>query len=708
MTIPWFERAPLAARREIRRAVILTLLAGGAGALTPALAAEAPAPAEDESAAESTPEAAELKNWIELSLGATGVSGDDAAMRARTGLPKGVYGGISGFHFEQEVATNTVFKADARGLFDNHDYNLRLELTREELGYVRAGYREFRTYSDGSGGFVPGLNVWPPQAFDDALELDRREFWFEAGLRKPKWPEFTLRYSHQERDGTKASTSWGDVTTASGIRKVAGAYLDLDETRDLVSLDARKTIGKTDVTLGFRYERSSLDDSRNLRFFPGEGVLFDQYATQSESVDSDLFSFHAAGDHRLSERVRFTVGYAYTDLDSEVSGYRAYGTAYDPDLVDRLPNAATFDALDAQTGLSQHVANVNLHWAAGRGLDVIPSLRFELQDTDGHSVYDAPGAPLAGFPFSAASERGLLDVSEALEVRYSGLTNWVLFARGEWLQGRGDLDETWDNVATASSLITRSSDDERDAQKYSLGASWYPIHRLSLSGGYYHKIRNNNFDHSEDSTPNTPGTPNRYPAFLRAQEYTVDDLNARLTWRPRGNLTLVGRYDYQVGTLDTEADQLGDIESADLTSHVFGASASWTFLKRAWLQGHLTWVEDTTETPATAGLSTHVQESENDYWTAQLTLGCAASDAIDLEASYFYYRADNFAANATDAQPFGAGLEEHGINATATWRINPRVRWLLRYGFLTSAEDATDGHNDYDVHLVSSSLQYRF
>ena len=101
------------------------------------------------------------------------------------------------------------------------------------------------------------------------MTLDRGEAWVEFGLRKPDWPEITIRYSHLFRNGQKDSTIWGDtvqtgLTTEVKERKITPAFRDIDETRDIVSLEATKTFGKTDVGLGMRYEHDNNNDSQNL------------------------------------------------------------------------------------------------------------------------------------------------------------------------------------------------------------------------------------------------------------------------------------------------------------------------------------------------------------------------------------------------------------------------------------------------------------
>src|SRR5262245_60028129 len=76
---------------------------------------------------------------------------------------------------------------------------------------------------------------------------------------------------------------------------------------------------------------------------------------------------------------------------------------------------------------------------------------------------------------------------------------------------------------------------------------------------------------SVDSTPNDVPSPNRYPAYLVMQNLETYGGKTRLTLRPRQNLTLVGRYEYQLSTIHTKPDGisgLGEVESAEMRSHI--------------------------------------------------------------------------------------------------------------------------------------------
>jgi len=137
----------------------------------------------------------DYNNWIELAVGSFFVSGNDAQFQQRHQKPAGVFGGVEDFHYETPFQKQGTFTIDGRALFDNHDYAVTLSLSKPDKGYVRAGYRETRTYYDGSGGFFPPNGQWF-QLYNDEMSLDRGEAFIEAGLTLPNVPVITFRYCH--------------------------------------------------------------------------------------------------------------------------------------------------------------------------------------------------------------------------------------------------------------------------------------------------------------------------------------------------------------------------------------------------------------------------------------------------------------------------------------------------------------------------------
>ena len=670
-------------------------------------------------AAEPPKTEADYRNWVEFGFGNTFIEGDKARFMQRTGIKRDAFGGIEDLHFEQDVGKRGLFTLDGRAIAENHDYSIRLGLSLPDTAFFRAGYREFRTWYDGSGGFFPQNDRWFNTIFDEQLAIDRKEAFFEAGLRLPDIPQITVRYAYQVRDGDKPSLVWGDsnLTGGFGTRAVVPSFWEIDEKRHIVDLDVLHTFGNTDVGIGGRWEIFDNNNSRNMRRRPFEPQ--DRHLTQKDGFEGDLFNLHASTETRINEKLRFTTGASYTTMDTDISGSRIYGGGYDP-VYDpvfgrRQQRDEGFLGLHGGSNLKQYLANINLMWTPFDTLAIVPGLRVEKQDIDSESdfletnVGAPPTLPSTQEELAAESERDILDVSESIELRFTGITNWLFYARGNWMQGEGDLREVETLVETARVDLLRDTDFEREAQKYTVGANWYPLRSLNMGVQYYHKIRNEDYDHSQDTTTNRTG--NRYPAFLIAQDFTTDDVNFRVTWRPWRNVTLVSRYDFQYSTIDMMGDGLPEQESANITTHIFSQSVSWIPWHRLYLQGAVTWALDETDTPsdhALGGATNVAPDLRNNYWNFSAGAGLVLDNKTDLQLNYFYYLADNYVDNSLYSQPYGADSQEHTVSVALIRRFTERIRWSIRYGFFTNDDHTSGGHNNYKSHLVYSTLRVMF
>lgn len=649
-----------------------------------------------------------FENWVEFSFGGLITRGDRTQAEQRHRLTRGVFSGLEDFHFQHDLDKKTTLLLDGRALFDLDDYKLSLEVRREDLGYVRFGYENFRVWSGSTGGYYPpggSPEVWS----SDALTLDRGEISFETGLTLKNLPVLTFKYTHRYRDGEKGSTIWSPTRPSesdfSVVRGMAPAIYDLDERVDIFELNATHRIKETDVGLGLRYETGDLDNAYQTIVWPSDPAKWS--LTDRQKTTYDLFSVHAFTETWLKKNLFFSTGFLFSDLDTDFSGSRIYGDDFD---VGYVPSALGYTDLSGGSQKQEYVLNLNLMAIPAKHLTLVPSIRVLREDWDADSGgYGTLGA--AGGTFRGQSDGDLLDVRERLEVRYTGVTNWVFTAGGEWTQGEGNLKESGGLSRIGSvgvAPIARETEDERFFQKYSLGARWYAARGLSVDLGGYYKINDYDYDHSFDDTLNSSG--NRYPAYLVMQSFETWDGNLRVTWRPLATLTLVSRYEYQVSTIDTKPDAISGLrrtETSEMTSHIFAQNVSWTPWTRLYLQAGVNYVWSETETP-TSDYTQAVLDAQNNYWTLNFNSGLVLDDKTDLNVGYFYYRADNFDDNSADGLPLGMGAEEHGVTATLTRRINKNLRVTLRYGYFHYDEESAGGRNDYEAHIVSSSLQYRF
>src|SRR5215472_13992959 len=713
----------------------LVLVCTGSFAITAVRAGESDGKTTTATTEEQTEE---YKNWIELGIGGVVTSGDKAQFEQEHRLPGDQpYGGIQDLHYEQTIGKDATLTVDGHALWDFNDYDLTVQLSKPNLGYIKGGYTEFRTWYDGNAGFFPHNDVFFNPPYPE-MHIDRGDAWIELGLRAPNWPEITIRYEHEFRQGMKDSTIWGDTTltglAVSPTKKIVPSFRDIDEKRDIFSFEASKTFGDTDVLLGMRYEHNTNDYSLNMERNAGQvGVVpsGQRKVTQTQDDDVDLFSGHAITETRFSDSLWFTTGYSYTTLNNDLSGSRIFGTNWDSAFGEPVPTLGSRDhAFIDLAGTAQdkeHLVNANLFWTPLESLAVLLGFRYTHQNLDTDSTFLAeepvpnvppftPDNPAHGFHFgpgipSSGAENADYDrFAERLELRYTGINNWLFYFQGEWEEEWGHVDEF-----NTQSLIDPGLDKDTNAlyQKYTIGANWYPTMRLTLSGQYYHKIAS----YSDDIITA------QFPRLIN-QDWNVDDFNVRITYRPKipaclGSLALVTRYDFVHTSIDSQwavfsdGELLAELESGEIKQHVITESINWSPLARFYMQANVSYTLNQTDTPAnnislTPLTSPTVTNFRNDYWTVTDGIGYIIDDKTDFYSDFSFYCANDHFKNPAVAVIYGLGATEYTASATVTRQLTKQMRLLLRYGYYNYRDVTSGGHDNYQGHSIYSGLQVRF
>src|SRR5262245_41617649 len=93
-----------------------------------------------------------FSNWIDIGLGGFWIGGNKAQAESRRNASRGAFGGIEDFRFQKAIDKSTL-TIDGRALFDQDDYKVSLDLRRDDVGYLRLSYDQFRTWYNGDGGF---------------------------------------------------------------------------------------------------------------------------------------------------------------------------------------------------------------------------------------------------------------------------------------------------------------------------------------------------------------------------------------------------------------------------------------------------------------------------------------------------------------------------------------------------------------------------
>jgi hypothetical protein len=690
-------------------------------------------------ATEEQPE--EYKNWIELAIGGVITSGDRAQFEQEHRLPGDqVYGGIQDLHFEGTFDKDGVFSVDGHALWDFNDYDITVQLMKPNFGYIKAGYTEFRSWYDGNAGFFPHNDVFFNPPFPE-MHIDRGDAWIELGLRAPNWPEITIRYDHEFRFGQKDSTTWGD-TNQTGLlppfnstRKIIPSFRNIDEKRDIFSFEASKTFANTDVLLGMRYEHNTDDDSLNME--RGAGQLppvvpppgQQRKVTQQQNNDVDLFSGHGITETRITDNLWFTAGYSYTTLTNDLSGTRIFGTHWDEAFGEPVPTLGqrdnAFIDLAGTAQIKEHLFNANLFWMPFDNLAILSGFRYTHQNNDFESTFIAevpvpntppftPTNPAHGFhygvgePANGARNSDYNDFAQRLELRYTGIKDWLFYAEGEWEEDYGSVNE-FQSIDEAEEPLDKNTN--ALGQKYTIGATWNPTMRFSMAGQYFHRIASYNEDLFSSLHDR-----------LLDQDWNIDDFNIRMTFRPKlpaclGMLALVTRYDFVHTSIDSqwfhEGETFAELQTGEIKKHVISESLNWNPLPRFFLQANFSYVLNQTDTPANnidlvPNAGPTVVNFRNDYWNVTSGIGYIIDDKTDFYADYYFYCANDYLKNAAVAVPYGMGSTEHAASATITRQLTKNTRLLLKYGYFNYRDVTSGGHNNYQAHSLFSTLQIRF
>jgi len=649
-------------------------------------------------------------NWMALTAGGLLTSGNQAQAQQSLHMDTGAFGGIEDLHFQGNAFTNTLFTLDGHSIIDDHDYQLKLGLTHPDLWFLRFNFENFRTWYNDAGGYYPptGTTYSGPS---DALALDRGEISFEGGLTLQKLPALTFKYTHSYRDGEKSSTIWSPVhpdlfTDPTLTQGLGPSSYDIDEKIDTFQLNATQHVKETDLALGLRYQTANLNDALyTTRYLTDPVPPNAAYVTDRQKTTYNLFDLNASSETWIKPNLLFSTGFLFANLNNDLSGDRIYGNGDNVSYIPTPSSGLGYTNLVGNSHMKEYVLDMNLMTIPLKTVTIVPAIRVQQENWDANSSGIGTLSTFPTDPFSSQSSRDVIDVAESLDARYTGVTNWVFSARGEWTEGQGNLTQNGGltqvaGIGVPSVLTSGETDDNRFFQKYSLGARWYPFRRLTIDVGGYYQNNRYNYTNPTNSAAND----------FSMQSFQTYDGNVRITVHPRYNVTLGGRYEYQFSTVYTQPDPasgLNEVQSAEIPSQIIGGNATWTPWSRLSLQAGLDYVLSQTKTPVT-DFTNSVLNLNNNYWTVNFSSDFVVDDKTDLNVSYFYYQADDFQNNSPNGVALGAGAHENGVNATLTRRLTQNLRASLKYGFYDYVDVASGGFNSFKANLIFATLQYRF
>lgn len=638
-----------------------------------------------------------MAGWI-------GVSGNEAKFREHQWTRQGWIGGVSEFELEQRINERDRMRIEGRVIGNNSDYEVKLSLERRDAGFIRAGFEQFRSYSTDTGGYYPGFTPTISQ-LDRELHLDRGRAWVDFGVRVPDWPEITLGYEYQYRDGMQSSLHSGDVTQGGETRRIYPAFRDIDETAHILKLDVTHEIGGFLLEDNFRAEVWDLSVQRTeVGQFNTIGPAPDTFLVMSESQQH----FQAANTFRVEKQIRdwwFASGgylYSYTDAEAGIqfNNFTMTGAVLAGDF---------WSGQSILLDQHSHVFNVSSLFGPWKNFTLSAGVQNEWQRQRGFGNVNldvgAPGIFFFPMPATIGANTDKAALEEQVSLRYTGLPYTVLFAEARLQQE--SIGQSEQDIGGGQDFL-RDTDASGELYDYSAGFTVSPWQAVSLTTEFRQRRKHSSYTHNVDQAFGFPLTG--YSAFITARDYDLDEIKVRLSLKPRSWLRAMLTYQLQAAdyTTVTDAEPLvaaspgGTIHAGNHDIQIYSANVTATPWHRLHLSGTVSYNDYRSRSAQNGNLA--VVPYSGRVYTTLSSATFVVDKKTDLRLSHSFSRAEFAQANAANGLPLGIDYDLHEVTAGVTRRIRETKKVGVQYSYYNYREPTAGGANDYSAHGIFATF----
>jgi hypothetical protein len=682
------------------------------------------------------------ENYIKVSGITPWVDGSSAAFQRRAHYSKDGAGGIEALSYTKELSKETNYQVDGRFLPGAADYLAQFKLTKNEVGSFEAGYKRFRTFYDGIGGFFPGSNAWLP-IFERKRYVDRGKFWVTGIVNLPKQPVFTFKYSNELRNGTKDTTIWGDtdftgipiwslssLNPVTATRKLLPAYIQLGERQQTWELSARHSVGDTTATIAIIGTRIDNLDSRSVDRYFGELKPFPAIPANPPTLippalanvpntgfDTQGFKENALTylgkiEHKLNERVTVYSQLSYRRANGDISASRLISATMNTGAGPRTAiGLYTVGGRPPYSYTSAgDIKNEVITGIVGVRTSPLPSLHFDFAlrgedyrftgdnaaDYVSNQLVQATGivtpVPVATKNHNVVREKPW---TPAIDGRYTGIKTVALYASWDYRTLKQDERSDYGafTVNTTNGVLTGPVNPSRDTikEKHSnlkLGANWTPVAAFSFRPEFFTKDHENRFEGYGVSSGDF---------FIL--NYDIYGSRVSAIYRPLPTLTFNTRYIVQRGRVTNAGDRYSEINSGNSRRTQVAETIDWAPSKLFYVQTSVNRVYDTiiTSYPKVTGLAQTVNHNaDNNYWNGSIVAVFAIGKRTDASIQSTYYKADNYnPALATYTQPFGAGGKEYSYTVGVKRKFADKWVGSAKVGYFERTDETTGGNTNF-------------
>ena len=646
-------------------------------------------------------------------VGGTTVSGDERKFRELYWQHEGCNGGVEQFELTDKPTPDS--KITAAGHVLLNDYKLTLSAEKNDVGFTRFGWSQYRKYYDDSGGYYPSFS---PPIFDlnRDLYLDTGRAWADFGLTLPQWPRMVLGYEYQYRNGTESTTQWGPVSDGSETHNIYPAYKDISEQVHILKFDVDYEVDDARITDSFRGEWYNLATGQHNDSFDQLGVAGMAMTTANQKQTSFQGANTLHLEKQFTDWLFASGGYFYSSFNGDAS---VDVTTMNPALLNPATAAPGWNAKGIELERDSRVFSVSALLGPWEGLSFSLGSQNEWTHQTGFgnaSVDVALQFPpyvfaLAPEQFQASSERSIY--TQEAGVRFTKIPFTTLFA-----EGRLEQETTGQTEQEAGGLtpFLLQTDAESRLEDFRAGFNTSPWRHVSLSAQY------RQYDHHSDY--NNPikesgGQPYEgYPGFILWRDLLSQEAEVKLGLQPALWLKTTLSYQWQENNYHTAAESVNDPVSGFpggispggslLAGNYQAQTVAFNTVLTPWRRLFLstTFSYQNARTTTWANDSPSVVPYQGDIYSVMASASYILNQKTDLTASYSLSMADFAQDNAAYGLPLGIKYQQHALQVGIKRQIGKGKSFSLNYSFYHYNEPSSGGFNNFNAQAVFAMLSF--
>jgi hypothetical protein len=690
------------------------------------------------------------ESYIKVSGEAPFISGDHSAFASHNGLPTAGDGGIEELFYTKDLSNSTNLTFDGHALDGSDDYLGKLDLTSTNLGSVEVGYKRFRTFYDGVGGFFPLADKF--QALSgQSLHVDRGSFWAEAKLARPDAPVFTISFHDDVRTGMKDSSEWAPIVSPTAVivngalvgnvvpantPYIAPNVMILDEHHDVAEASMKATVGKTTETIKATVDTVNNLDSRSYVRYPNSIVKADPSVTvqdDQEARRSTSFKLLNQTETELSNKLALETGLTYLQL-SDANGGNWITPSYSATANAIYP---TGTALGIYGGSKyyDYIGNIFLKYTPTPNWLADVGFREESDVTDSAGGFATTSLATTATTTASTNVTTAHDLTYShfnehiatpeASLQYTGIDRVSLYASYDdrinrsnqhWINPYAATTITGLGVVTTASapigsvFFQEANQDNEDAK---VGANWNASTFLTIRAEVYRKDHQNRFVGSDDII----GTASYGALYVTGYTFTGTKLSVIL--KPIPELSFSTRYQPQTGMMSVTGNTVtggsgNEITSGKAEGQLISETIDWTPSTKIYVQGNLNLVYNYIQTAypvvvvsATTNIPTPIQNANENYITGSALCGFVLDKADDVQLQGIWSQAQNYNPQiAAGGQPYGASFLQESATVGLKHKFSDRLLGEGKAGYLRQTNGTTGGFTNYRGPLFYAALTY--